>query len=153
MGNKLLSRLVFVVARWLFRGPLVRRSPWLHIKVMKLLRYASERGNRDALSLYGHLLHFRGEDQASRIQGAIYLERAAELGDVKAAYQMGRVYEKGFEGYFQATPERSVAFYRQAASAGHTLAIKRMFEIYQHGELGVSVDQQESDRWASLRSS
>ena len=115
---------------------------------MKLFRFAADNGHKKALSVYGHLLHFRGDGVQNRIQGGIYIQQAAEKGDVKAQYQMGRIFEGGFEHYFPPNAEKALSFYQQAAEQGHQLAIKRLVDVYTDGELGVEASQQEADRWA-----
>ncbi|GAA0787282.1 hypothetical protein GCM10009109_09700 [Marinobacterium sediminicola] len=114
---------------------------------MRLFRWAAEQGNRNALSTYGHLLHFRGEDVSSRIQGGIYLERAANLGDAKAQYQMGRIYEQGFEHYFRPDPVKALAYYRLAGEQNHPLAVKRMIAVYDEGALGAAIDPARAECW------
>ena len=131
---KLLSPLVFWVGYGLFRSPFLRRSRSRHNWAMKVLRFAADNGHRRALSVYGHLLHFRGEGVANRIQGAIYLQRAAEMGDSKALYQMGRIHENGYEHHFPVDPAKALEAYRQAAELGHPLAIRRMEQLDESGE-------------------
>jgi len=140
---------VFWLAYGLFRLRLGQRSLRKHQLVMRIFRFAADNGNRRALSVYGHLLHFRGEGVQNRIQGAIYLERAAEAGDVKAQYQMGKVYESGFESYFRPDAGRALSFYQRAAEQGHPLAISRLCDVYGNGELGQQPDAQQADYWSS----
>ncbi len=146
-----LSPTVFWIAFAIFRSPLFKRARWRHKLAMKLFRVASESGSVRALSVYGHLLHFRGEDVSSRIQGAIYLQRATEKGDTKALYQMGRIYESGFEHYFSVKLSESLACYSAAAEQGHPLALKRMYEIYQEGGLGEAADPAKAAHWRALQ--
>ncbi len=139
---------IFQMAYFIFRSRLFRNSPRRHQWLMKIFRFAADNGSRNALSVYGHLLHFRGEGKDNRIQGAIYLEKAAAKGDMKAQYQMGKIYEEGFEHYFQPSYKQALHFYRLAANQGHTLAIKRMRDVYHHGELDMLPDPEEAQRWA-----
>jgi TPR repeat protein len=120
--GKLLAPVVFWIAYALFRSPFARSGKPQHQGVMRLFRYAADHGNRRALSVYGHLLHFRGEGVSNRVQGAIYLQRAADLGDMKAQYQMGRIFEQGFEHYFQPDSVKAKQYYALAAKQGHMLA-------------------------------
>ncbi|MBV1790083.1 sel1 repeat family protein [Marinobacterium sp. D7] len=144
---KLLAPLLFWIAYGLFRSRVWRGSRRRHTLAMKLFRLAADNGNRRALSVYGHLLHFRGEGVANRIQGAIYLQRAAEKGDVKALYQMGRIHEQGFEHHFGIEPAQAVQAYRRAAELGHPLAVKRMVELCREGGLGLSPDAEQLTYW------
>ena len=114
---------------------------------MKLFRFCADNGSKPALSVYGHLLHFRGEGVENRIQGGIYLQRAAEKGDTKAQYHMGRIYEEGFESYFLANEQKAFNYYRLAAEQGHVLAIRRLVTAYEEGELGQVVDSEKAKEW------
>lgn len=114
---------------------------------MKLFRFAADNGHKRALSVYGHLLHFRGDGAQNRIQGGIYLQQAADKGDVKAQYQMGKIFEEGFEHYFQPDESKALTFYQQAAEQGHQLAIKRLVDVYENGELGQLADLALAASW------
>jgi len=142
-----LAPLIAWLAERVFHLPVLRRSRRRHQLAMRLFRFASDNGSARALSVYGHLLHFRGEDQASRIQGAIYLQRAADQGDLRAQYQMGRIFENGYEHYFQPDLTRALQYYRLAAQQCHPLAIRRMIEVYEEGALGVAIDPARADCW------
>lgn len=144
---RLIAPLLFWIAYGLFRSPLARRSPTNHTLVMKLFRYAADNGSRRALSVYGHLLHFRGDGVQNRIQGGIYLQQAAGKGDMKAQYQMGRIFEHGFEHYFAVDADKALAFYQQAAEQGHPLAINRLVEIFEQGGLGLEPNAEMAQQW------
>ena len=118
----LAGRFAAWLAYRLFRGPLARRSPHLHKLAMKLFRYGAERGDRAALTTYGSLLHFRGADPQSRTQGALYLQAAAEQGDAKALWLVGKFYEEGLLPFFAKDASKALACIRQAAEQGHPLA-------------------------------
>lgn len=149
--SRLLAPLIFFIAYALFRSSLMQKSIKKHNFVMKMFRFASDNGHKRALSVYGHLLHFRGDGVQNRIQGGIYLQQAAEKGDVKAQYQMGKIYEAGFEHYFQPDEAKALGFYQQAAHQGHQLAIKRLVDIYELGELSQQQDQTQAERWRSMQ--
>lgn len=136
----LIAPLLGWIAFRLFHLPILKGSKAKHRFVMKLFRYAADYGSVRALSVYGHLLHFRGEGVTNRVQGLIYLEQAANKGDSKAAYQMGKTFEEGYQTY-QADATKAVNYYRQSAESGHILAIRRMVDICTNGELG----QEKSD--------
>ncbi|MCV6591260.1 MAG: sel1 repeat family protein [Marinobacterium sp.] len=144
---RMLAPFMFWLAYGLFRAGPGKGSLKKHNFVMRLFRFAADNHNRQALSMYGHLLHFRGEGVQNRIQGAIYLERAAGMGDIKACYQMGRIFENGFEHYYRPDPERALGWYRQAAEQGHPLAVRRLHDVYREGQLGQSVDEAQAQRW------
>lgn len=145
--SRLLAPLVFMLTYALFRSSIQQRSRKKHDIVMRLFRFAADNGDVKALSVYGHLLHFRGDGVQNRIQGGIYLQQAAEKGEQKAQYQMGRIYEAGFEHYFQPSYAKALSFYQQAAEQGHQLAVRRMLDIYTQGELGEAADQHQVAIW------
>lgn len=149
--SKLLAPLMFWIAYTLFRSSIQQRSRKKHDFVMKLFRFCADNDSVRALSVYGHLLHFRGEGVENRIQGGIYLQRAAEKGEAKAQYQMGKIFESGFEHYFQPDNAKAVAFYQQAAEQGHQLAVKRLVDAYAEGELGLAQDPALSEQWDQRR--
>ncbi|MET3998132.1 tetratricopeptide repeat protein [Marinobacterium sp. MBR-109] len=142
-----LAPLIAWLANCLFHLPLFKRSRLRHRVAMRLFRLAADNGSQRALSVYGHLLHFRGEDMASRIQGGIYLQRAADGGDPRAQYQMGRIFENGFEHHFPPDLGKALQYYRQAAEQLHPLAIRRMIEVYEEGALGVAIDPARANCW------
>ncbi|KAA0874123.1 tetratricopeptide repeat protein [Nitrincola tapanii] len=124
--SKLFAIPVFWIAYALFRSPVAARWRLGHQGVMRLFRFAAERGHKRALSVYGHLLLFRGEGQDSRIQGGIYLQRAADLGDMKAQYQVGCIFAQGYAPYFPVDPQQARHYWQLAAASGHPLAQSRL---------------------------
>ncbi len=139
---KHLFRLLFSLMRplyfWLGYGairsgkfPITQgRNQW----IMKLLRLAADFNHQRALSVYGHLLHLHGENQQSKIQGGIYLERAADMGDMKAQYLVGRIYDQGFTAHFKPNPEKAAHYYQLAADQEHIIAINRLEELTKTGQ-------------------
>lgn len=133
----------------IFRSPFARRSKWIHDKTMKLFRVGAQRGSVKALSTYGFLLHFRGLDQASKEQGALYIQAAAERGDSRSQYQMGRLYEEGYPPVIFKIADKAFENYQAAAEQGHPIAIQRMGDIFTNGELGREVDLKRASSWAT----
>ncbi|MEH6471534.1 MAG: hypothetical protein V7752_09790 [Halopseudomonas sp.] len=144
---KVLAPLIFWVAYRAFRSKSFKHSGRKHKWVMSSFRLAADIGHCQALSVYGHLLLLRGDTTQSKIQGGIYLERAAELGDMRAQYQIARVFETGFESFFHSDFGKARSFYQQAAEQGHVLAITRLADAYAQGELGLEVDVVQSASW------
>ncbi|MGB0733731.1 MAG: tetratricopeptide repeat protein [Pontibacterium sp.] len=145
--KKLLATPLYFVCYFLFRHRLYQQSRKKHEWVMKLFRFCADNGSRRALSVYGHLLHFRGDGVSNKIQGGIYLQRAADLGDAKAQYQMGRIFESGFELYFRADAAQARHYFVLAGEQGHALAVRRMVTAYELGELGLGVDENMAKKW------
>ena len=131
----------------IFRSPFARRSKWIHDKTMKLFRVGAQRGSVKALSTYGFLLHFRGADAASKEQGALYIQAAAERGDAKSQYQMGKLYESGYPPVIFKLADKAYEHFKAAAEQGHPIAIQRMVDIYTNGELGRDVDFVAAQEW------
>ena len=144
------QRLLSALALKLFHFKPLSRCEVCHHRLMKLMRLLCDKGDNPViLSLYGHLLLFRGADSGSREQGIEYLRRAALAGDSKAQHRLGCCYEMGIKGLLQANPQRAVGFYCQAAKAGHALSIERMARACREGELGVAVDLASAEQWQS----
>ncbi len=143
----LLGNLAAWSAYALFRSPLARRSKWIHNKTMKLFRVGAQRGSVKALSTYGFLLHFRGADAASKEQGALYIQAAAERGDSRSQYQMGKLYESGYPPVIFKIADKAFDNYKAAAEQGHPIAMQRMVDIYTKGELGRDVDIAAAKQW------
>jgi TPR repeat protein len=144
---RLLAPLIYWIAYRVFRAKQFKHSGRKHRWIMSSFRLAADIGYTEALSVYGHLLLLRGDSRQSKIQGAIYLQRAAEQGDMKAQYQMGRLYEAGFENHFQIDVDKARGWYQQAAEQGHVLAITRMADSFAQGELGLTVDAEQAGFW------
>ena len=143
----LIGNLAAWTAYAIFRSPLARRSKWIHDKTMKLFRVGAQRGSVKALSTYGFLLHFRGSDTASKEQGALYIQAAAERGDARSQYQMGKLYEAGYPPVIFKIADKAFDNYKAAAEQGHPIAIQRMVDIYTNGELGREVDLVAAQEW------
>lgn len=144
---KMLAPIIFALAYGVFRSSFFKRSRKRHEWLMKIFRFCADNDHTKALSVYGHLLHFRGDGVENRIQGGIYLQRAADQGDMKAQYQVGRIFEEGFEHYFSANEEKALRYYQQAAEQGHSLAISRLIKVFSSGELGQPADAAKAEMW------
>lgn len=151
--SKLMAPVAFILANTLFRSSVLRNSKKKHVFVMKVFRFAADNGHVKALSIYGHLLHFRGEGVQNRIQGGIYIEQAALKGEAKAQYQIAKIYESGFEHYFAKNEQKALMFYQKAAEQAHALAVQKMVDIYKNGQLGVTLSQELSQQWEKKRPS
>ncbi|QLF91714.1 sel1 repeat family protein [Pseudomonas sp. ABC1] len=103
-------------------------------------------GDRDAQGFYGHLLLFRGQGLGSRQEGMRLLERAAQAGDAKAAYQVGCLYLDDHP-WRAADPARAAHWWGQAADAGHPLAASRLGKLYESGAEGLPSDPALAQRY------
>lgn len=119
----------FLLGRWLY----ARR--WFHrlfpnsTGLTGLLRHAAEANHAGALSLLGHLFFHRGVSFADRSLGWEYLVRAAELGEHKAEYQVGREVLQGRR--HASVPENKARLYLQrSAEAGHVLALRLLEQAH-----------------------
>ncbi len=141
-----MTRLKFLLAEKLFHSSVLRHSRLRHQWVMRLFKASANEGHLKALSVYGHLLYFRGISPLDKGQGINYLLDAARQGDVKAQYQMGCIYEKGY-GHLQRNSEQAVRWFVRAAEQGHPLACRRMAKACTEGELGLAINPDQSEYW------
>ncbi|MBI1778920.1 MAG: sel1 repeat family protein [Proteobacteria bacterium] len=74
------------------------------------------------------------------------LLKAAELGDDTAMVDLARAFERG-EG-IGADPRLALAWLERAAAADNALAIVRLAEVYEEGELGVAPDSAKAEAFA-----
>lgn len=128
--SPLTALLAYRLASWLFHSGFARKNEQRHNRVMKLFRYAADRQHLAALSTYGHLLLYRGTAFSDKEQGALYLQQAANKGDAKAQYQIGKLYDYGELLGWEVSGDRAIELYEQAAQQDHPLAIKRLIELY-----------------------
>ncbi|WP_028304141.1 tetratricopeptide repeat protein [Oceanospirillum maris] len=141
-----MTRLKFLLAEKLFHSSMLRRSKLRHQWVMRLFRESADAGHLKALTIYGHLLYFRGISPLDKGQGAKYLLDAAKQGDVKAQYQMGCIYEDGY-GHLLKSNEHAVRWFVRSAEQGHPLACRRMVKACSNGELGLAVNPDQCHYW------
>ncbi|MFT6915023.1 MAG: TPR repeat protein [Motiliproteus sp.] len=144
---RLLAPLIFWITYRAFRSKRFKRSARKHRWMMSSFRLAADIGHTEALSVYGHLLFLRGDSPKSTIQGAVYLERAATQGDMKAQYQMGRISENGGGKDDRINLDKALDYYLQAAEQGHVLAVTRLADGYANAELGLLQDTAKAESW------
>lgn len=75
------------------------------------------------------------------------LEKIARDGDLEAAYQLGRRYEKGTGGVAR-DYVAAIAWYQSAAQGNHTEAIRALNRLRANGDYGGHGHSEESARWA-----
>ena len=62
---------------------------------------------------------------------------------------MGKIFEVGYQNY-PADPAKAVKYYRQAAESGHILALRRMVDICNKGELEQKKSDTDAAYWLDL---
>lgn len=144
--TRVVTRLKFFLAEKLFHSSILKGSKLRHQWVMKLFKQSANEGHLKALSIYGHLLYFRGASPVDKGQGANYLLDAAKQGDVKAQYQMACIYEKGY-GHIQKNFECAVRWFVRSAEQGHPLACRKLATACEKGELGLAKNPDQAEYW------
>lgn len=150
--TSILGGLSFWFGHKLFRSPFVRRSERFHHWAMKIFRYSAERGNQNALAIYGSLLYFRGSDALSKEQGALYIKAAADLGDSKSEWQLAQFYESGVPPVIMQNSALALEYYERAAAKDHPLAIQRLVTLYSSGGLDQLPEPSKEAYWRSKQS-
>ncbi|MAC47239.1 MAG: sel1 repeat family protein [Oceanospirillum sp.] len=143
---RLVTRFKFYLAEKLFHSSVLKGSKLRHQWVMSMFKQAANEGHLKALSIYGHLLYFRGASPVDKGQGANYLLDAAKQGDAKAQYQIGCIYEQGY-GHLQKNFENAVRWFVRAAEQGHPLACRKMITACENGDLGLAKNPEQVQYW------
>ncbi|MCL7929609.1 tetratricopeptide repeat protein [Halomonas llamarensis] len=149
-ASSLFTRFEYRVADRLFHTRwLLPRSPRTQRLTLRLFKRCAEAGHPDALSVYGHMLFHRSSSPQDKARGARYVVEAAHAGDLKAQYQVAKIYEYGCAQYPR-RDEYAVTWYARAAEAGHYLAAERLARAYRQGELGLALDTEQAAFWQNL---
>ncbi|GAB2711108.1 tetratricopeptide repeat protein [Halomonas garicola] len=149
-ASSLFTRLEYRLADRLFHTRwLLPRSKRTQRLTLRLFKHCAEAGHPDALSVYGHMLFHRSASPQDKARGARYVVEAAHAGDLKAQYQVARIYEYGCAQYPR-RDEYAVTWYARAAKAGHYLAAERLMQAYREGDLGLAVDPEQAQYWQQL---
>lgn len=142
------ARLGYALARRLFHWSWLVKQPrawrWMEGQFARMAKL----GNHQAQSFYGHILLFRGQGLGARNEGRRLLELAARAGDAKAAYQLGVLSLAG-DTLQAADALQAIAWWTQAAQAGHPAAAYRLAELYRAGAPGVPVDLALAEHFAA----
>tara|TARA_R100001244_G_scaffold44203_1_gene40177 strand:- start:18073 stop:18540 length:468 start_codon:yes stop_codon:yes gene_type:complete len=142
------ARLSYVLARRLFHWAWLVKQPrgwqWLEGQFARMANL----GDVCAQSFYGHILLFRGQGFGAREEGIRLLRLAAQGGDGKAAYQLGRL---SLAGDTRQAPDGQEAarWWSLAAAAGHPLASRRLADLYRDGAEGLEVDAERAAYFAA----
>ena len=109
---------------------------------IRLMRARAEGGNTEAMRDLGLALLQRDAREA-----ADWLGRAANAGDSRAQFELGRL-KATVKGVDQEW-EESLQLFRSAASAGNADAKFELFQIYRRGLLGVGRSDDAATDWAN----
>ncbi|MDN6180996.1 MAG: sel1 repeat family protein [Halomonas subglaciescola] len=149
-ASSLFTRLEYRLAERLFHTRwLLPRSKRTQRLTLRLFKRCADAGHPDALSVYGHMLFHRSASPQDKARGARYVVEAAHAGDLKAQYQVAKIYEYGCAQYPR-RDEYAVTWYARAAKAGHYLAAERLVHAYRQGDLGLAVDGEQADYWQQI---
>lgn len=118
---------------------------------VRLLLAAADRGHDLAVSeidrLFPAIRPIMAEVGVDVDEAVRWLRRAAETGEAKAQYQLGRFFLEGSE--VLQDPTQGYLWMRKAAAAGHVGAQHYLGCMYQEGH-GVPRDENEGRRWLKL---
>ncbi len=144
---RLRARLGYWLARRLFHWSWALRQPRLWQWMQGQYARMAALDNRAAQSFYGHILLFRGQGLGARQEGLRLLRLAAQAGDAKSAYQLGRL---SLAGDLQSPvdPVDALRWWRIAAAAGHVLAARRLADLLADGAPGLPADPQAAAQYA-----
>lgn len=101
-------------------------------------------GDVGAQSFYGHILWFKGQGPSAKQEGRRLLMLAADGGDAKAAFQLGRI---SLEDQVGQSADAAVAatFWEKAVEGGHPLAARKLASLYHDGGPGLAPNQEKSE--------
>jgi TPR repeat protein len=118
------------------------------LEAARNFRLAAEQGLPNAQYWIGRMTA-RGEGVPRDLEAAAdWITRAADGGVPLAMLEAARIYEMGLG--LVSDRVRALSFYRRAAEAGVAEAAERLSAVYAKGELGVTPDRKEADRWSAL---
>ena len=115
---------------------------------LKTLRAAADKGDTEAMLVYGmRLMNGEGVEVNAK-EGLDWLQKAADAGDAHAWYALGVVYANnlGVETDFP----KAVSYFRTGAEAGDAECQVSMGMLYEAGDKipsGVEADGAEASRW------
>ena len=101
------------------------------------------------------VLHFYGLGGAEfdQYKGISLFRQSAEAGYHVAQAFMGFAAENGDDVFVAKDEAVALEWYQKAAQANHCVAIRRLEQAYQNGELGLSVNEDKAAEWRQRRDS
>lgn len=142
---KLRTQTGYALARKLFNQRWAVENPriwqWMQERFARMSRY----DDVEARAFYGHILLHRGQGLAAKNEGLRLLRLAGEAGDAKSAYQVGVHALKGSLNE-PADAVEAVYWMELAGRAGHTLALRRLLELYEQGAAQLPASAEDAQR-------
>ena len=84
-------------------------------------------------------MYGKGNVQQDRLQGILYLSKAAKLGSIDANTKIGLLNLYGADDY-KVNVDSAIGYLKVAASGGSKIAMNTLFQIYENGMYGVPVN-------------
>ncbi|MBI5752278.1 MAG: sel1 repeat family protein [Hydrogenophilales bacterium] len=110
-------------------------------KAMALWRQAAEQNYPAAQARLGDMLDVAEQDE----EAVRWFRKAADQGHAAGEFGLGRMYAAG-EGVKKDT-QKAVYWIRRAAEKDYLLAVEMLAQAYRIGDLGLSIDVQQSQFW------
>ena len=145
--SKLRMNLHFILGKFLFNTGIAGLTPWVHEKAMRQLQRAADRGQEEALLLFGVLLRYKGATPYNKIAGVEYLRGLAQSGraDAQFLFADALLDPKLITSDYKS--ENPLDWYKQAAEQQHPMAMLRLSKIYHNGLYGESIDDKKAEYW------
>lgn len=111
-----------------------------------------ESGDWDATLNFSYVFSYGSGSLVDREKGKQLLEKSAEAGLPRAMLRLAAHYENGVPStIFDRNHDLAISWYRRAAHAGEGIAIARLIDAYEHGNLGVDKNSDSADYWKRVR--
>lgn len=125
-------------------------NPWLYKARAGIgtIKYWCQKKDPTALWVYGRILigiDPRWQIESDLKKGVGFLTEAAKAGNNLAQYDLGRLYDKGLEG-FNRDEGQALMWYTLAAEKNNALAQFKLGWIYREGWFGVEKNEEEAHR-------
>jgi len=111
------------------------------VKAMTLWRQAANQNYAVAQARLGEVLDVAEQDE----EAVSWFRKAAEQGNAAGEFGLGHMYASG-EG-IEKDIGKALYWIRRAADQDYLLAVEMLSRAYQIGDLGLSVDMQQSKLW------
>lgn len=126
----------------------MKRSALICVAIMALgcsergrLQFKADMGSPKAMREYGLWLWRKGRERDTA-EAVVWLEKAANAGDVEAMCQLGMYYAVG-----GGSKPEAVFWFRKGAEAGDRFCMIKLANAYEYGYLGLPKDRAEAAKW------